>query len=64
MNFEEYTRLYWEAWGDPTIRWLLSNVSTSMIIDDHDIRDDWNISRAGSTRSAASRGGRSASSAA
>ena len=44
-DFEEYTRLYWEAWGDPTIRWLLSTVSTSMIFDDHDMHDDWNISR-------------------
>jgi PhoD-like phosphatase len=44
MNFEEYTRLYWESWGDPAIRWLLSTVSTSMVIDDHDMSDDWNIS--------------------
>jgi hypothetical protein len=44
MNFEEYTRLYWESWGDPAIRWLLSTVSTSMVIDDHDMNDDWNIS--------------------
>ena len=28
-NFEEYTRLYWEAWGDPWIRWLFSNVRTA-----------------------------------
>ena len=27
-DFEEYTRLYWESWGDPTLRWLLSTVST------------------------------------
>jgi hypothetical protein len=45
-NFEEYTRLYWEAWGDPVIRWLLSTVSTAMVIDDHDMHDDWNISAA------------------
>jgi hypothetical protein len=45
-DFEEYTRLYREAWGDPPIRWLLSTVSTSMVIDDHDIHDDWNISAA------------------
>jgi hypothetical protein len=44
MNFEEYTRLYWESWGDPAIRWLLSTISTSMVIDDHDMNDDWNIS--------------------
>jgi PhoD-like phosphatase len=46
INFEEYTRLYWESWGDPVIRWLMSTVSTSMVIDDHDMNDDWNISRA------------------
>ena len=44
-DFEEYTRLYYEAWGEPTIRWLLSTVSSSMIFDDHDMHDDWNISR-------------------
>jgi hypothetical protein len=44
-DFEEYTRLYWESWGDPLIRWLLSTVSSSMIFDDHDMHDDWNISR-------------------
>jgi hypothetical protein len=46
LDFEEYTRLYHEAWGDPTIRWLLSTVSTAMIFDDHDMHDDWNISQA------------------
>jgi hypothetical protein len=45
-DFEEYTRLYRESWGDPPIRWLLSTVSTSMVIDDHDVHDDWNISAA------------------
>jgi PhoD-like phosphatase len=44
-DFEEYTRLYQESWCEPTIRWLFSTVSTSMVIDDHDVRDDWNISR-------------------
>jgi hypothetical protein len=44
-DFEEYTRLYWESWGDPVIRWLFSTVSISMVIDDHDMHDDWNISR-------------------
>ena len=28
------------------IRWLLSTVSSAMVIDDHDMHDDWNISRA------------------
>ena len=44
LDFEEYTELYRESWGDPTIRWLLSTVSTAMIFDDHDVHDDWNIS--------------------
>ncbi len=44
-DFEEYTRLYWESWREPVARWLFSTVSTSMTIDDHDVRDDWNISR-------------------
>jgi hypothetical protein len=45
-DFEEYTRLYREAWSDPLIRWLFSTVSSSMVIDDHDMHDDWNISQA------------------
>ena len=45
-NFEEYTRLYWESWGEPYMRWLLSTVPSSMIFDDHDIHDDWNASQA------------------
>jgi PhoD-like phosphatase len=44
-TFEEYTWLYHESWGDPLIRWLLSTVSCSMVWDDHDMHDDWNISR-------------------
>lgn len=43
-TFEEYTMLYREAWGEPTIRWLLSTVPSSMIFDDHDVIDDWNTS--------------------
>jgi hypothetical protein len=43
-DFEEYTRLYWESWGEPTMRWLLSTIATAMIFDDHDVHDDWNIS--------------------
>ncbi len=43
-DFEEYTHLYHESWSEPAIRWLLSTVSSSMVIDDHDMHDDWNIS--------------------
>ncbi len=45
-DFDEYTRLYREAWEDPEIRWLFSTVSCSMVVDDHDVHDDWNISAA------------------
>ena len=45
LDYEEYTFLYRESWGDPLLRWLLSTVSTSMVWDDHDMSDDWNISR-------------------
>jgi hypothetical protein len=45
-DFEEYTWLYAESWRDPLVRWLLSTVSTSMLWDDHDMSDDWNISLA------------------
>lgn len=43
-DFEEYTRLYRESWTDPEIRWLLATVPSTMIFDDHDLCDDWNIS--------------------
>jgi hypothetical protein len=43
-DFEEYTRLYHESWGEEPIRWLLSTVPSAMIFDDHDIHDDWNTS--------------------
>ena len=46
LDFEDYTQLYLESWGDQEIRWLLSVVSTAMIFDDHDVHDDWNISEA------------------
>ena len=44
-DFEEYTWLYRESWEQPLIRWLFSTVSVSMLWDDHDMSDDWNISR-------------------
>ncbi|MFF0202785.1 alkaline phosphatase D family protein [Streptomyces sp. NPDC005017] len=45
-DYEEYTRLYYESWLDPEVRWLLSTVPSCMIFDDHDIVDDWNTSAA------------------
>jgi hypothetical protein len=44
LDFEEYTWLYQESWEEPLIRWLFSTVSVSMLWDDHDMSDDWNIS--------------------
>ena len=44
-DFEEYAELYRQTWADPAIRWLLSTVPTSMMFDDHEIIDDWNISQ-------------------
>lgn len=43
-GFEHYTWLYQEAWRPELERWLLSVVPSSMIFDDHDMIDDWNIS--------------------
>ena len=45
-DFEEYAHLYSLAWSDPANRWLLSTLPSTMIFDDHDIRDDWNTSAA------------------
>jgi hypothetical protein len=45
-DFEEYTRLYHEAWGGADVRWLLSTVPSAMIFDDHDLIDNWNTSEA------------------
>jgi len=43
-TFEEYTWLYSESWMAAPVRWLLSTVPTCMLLDDHDLRDDWNTS--------------------
>ena len=45
-DFEEYTWLYEESWSEPLVRWLFSTVSVSMLWDDHDMSDDWNLSHA------------------
>ena len=45
-DYEEYAHLYSLAWSDPANRWLLSTLPSTMIFDDHDIRDDWNTSQA------------------
>ena len=43
-TFEQYTWLYSESWMPAPVRWLLSTVPTCMLLDDHDLRDDWNTS--------------------
>ena len=43
-DFEEYTWLYHESWTPDVERWFFSVVPSAMIIDDHDMVDDWNIS--------------------
>ncbi len=45
VDFEEYVCLHHESWRESYVRWLLSTIPTAMVIDDHDISDDWNISR-------------------
>lgn len=45
-DVEEYTRLYRHSWQPEPVRWLLSTVPSAMVFDDHDVRDDWNTSRA------------------
>jgi hypothetical protein len=43
-GFEEYCWLYHESWSPDVERWFFSVVPTTMIFDDHDMIDDWNIS--------------------
>ncbi len=45
-DFQEYTHLYFDAWREPVLRWLLSTVPVATIFDDHDVHDDWNSSSA------------------
>ena len=43
-GFEQYTWLYHESWTPDVERWVLSVVPSTMVFDDHDMIDDWNIS--------------------
>ncbi|HUF97820.1 MAG TPA: hypothetical protein VMM60_06790 [Ilumatobacter sp.] len=43
-DFEQYTWLYHESWTSDVERWMMSVVPSTMIFDDHDVIDDWNIS--------------------
>ena len=60
-DVEEYTRLYRHSWTPEPVRWLLSTVPSAMVFDDHDMRDDWNTSRAWREQMAARTGGRAGS---
>ncbi|MGH7410709.1 MAG: alkaline phosphatase D family protein, partial [Candidatus Methylomirabilis sp.] len=45
-TFAQFAAIYREAWtSDPAVRWLLSCIPSLMIFDDHEVIDDWNISR-------------------
>ena len=44
-DFIEYAHLYRLAYEEPAVRWLLSTLPSTMIFDDHDVRDDWNTSQ-------------------
>ena len=45
-DFVEYAHLYRLAYEEPAVRWMLSTLPSTMIFDDHDVRDDWNTSLA------------------
>ncbi|GMA41341.1 metallophosphatase [Mobilicoccus caccae] len=45
-DYVEYEHLYRLAWSEPHLRWVFATLPSSMIFDDHDIRDDWNTSAA------------------
>jgi hypothetical protein len=45
-TFRQYAAVYREGWaGTPQVRWLLSVLPSAMIFDDHEIGDDWNITK-------------------
>ncbi len=44
-DFDEYCFAYRDAWSEPAVRWLLSTLPSAMIFDDHEIHDEWKLSR-------------------
>lgn len=45
-TFSQFTEIYHEAWTEtPSVRWLLSCIPSFMIFDDHEVVDDWNLSK-------------------
>lgn len=49
-DFAGHAEVYRRAWVEPAVRWLLSTVPSLMMLDDHDVRDGWNATRATSAR--------------
>lgn len=45
-TFEEYTWVYQNSWSQADVRWLLATVPSAMIFDDHEVRNNWNVSAA------------------
>lgn len=44
-TYEEFQERYQSAFGTPNMRRLLSNIPTYMILDDHEIEDNWTQDR-------------------
>ncbi len=44
-TFEEFQSRYLEAFGSPNMRRLLKNIPSYMILDDHEIEDNWSQDR-------------------
>ena len=53
-NFEEFQSRYVNAFGSPHMRELLSHFPHYMILDDHEIEDNWRQDRIRKSRFAAS----------
>lgn len=45
-TYEEFAAEYRAAWSDPGVRWLLANVASAMVFDDHEVLNGWNSSQA------------------
>lgn len=50
-TFEEFQSRYHEAFSSPNLRGLMSRLPTYMILDDHEIEDNWTQDRINSSRS-------------
>ena len=35
--------MYDDSWTTPAVRWLFSTIPLCMLLDDHDLRDDWTL---------------------